>query len=63
MSPEETIRSFCDAVPRRDAKELASFFSADAIYHNIPIDPVTGPEAIEKMLTQFLSARSASSCR
>lgn len=58
MNAQEIVRSFCEAVPRRDPKELAGFFSADAIYHNIPIAPVTGPEEIEKMLGQFLGPAS-----
>jgi limonene-1,2-epoxide hydrolase len=58
MSPEQVVRSFCEAVTRRDVKELSGFFSADAVYHNIPIDPVTGPEAIEKVLAQFLGPAS-----
>jgi len=58
MNAQEIVRSFCEAVPRRDPKELAGFFSADAIYHNIPIAAVTGPEEIEKMLGQFLGPAS-----
>ena len=58
MDPEQIVRSFCAAVPRRDVQELVDFFSDDAVYHNIPIEPVSGPEAIEKMLSQFLGPAS-----
>lgn len=58
MDPEQIVRSFCAAVPRRDVQELVGFFSDDAVYHNIPIEPVSGPEAIEKMLSQFLGPAS-----
>jgi limonene-1,2-epoxide hydrolase len=60
MTPEDVVRSFCKAVERRDVTELAGFFTADAVYHNIPVAPVTGREAIEATLGQFLSP--ASSC-
>jgi len=58
MTPEQIVRRFCDAVPRRDCAELAGFFSDDAIYHNIPVDPVRGTEAIRKLLESFLAPAS-----
>jgi limonene-1,2-epoxide hydrolase len=58
MDAEKIVRDFCLAVPRRDAKELAGYFSDDAVYHNIPIAPVTGPAEIEKVLLQFLGPAS-----
>ena len=60
MNAETVVREFCEAVARRDVKELVGFFTADAVYHNIPIDPVTGPEAIEAMLGQFLGPATTS---
>src|SRR6185369_11484584 len=58
MTPEEIVRSFCKAVERCDPKELASFFTADAVYHNIPIAAVTGRAEIEATLAQFISPGS-----
>lgn len=55
MSPEKVVRDFCAAWTRRDLKELVGFFTADAIYHNIPLAPVTGREAIEATLAQFIT--------
>ncbi|GAG30765.1 unnamed protein product, partial [marine sediment metagenome] len=40
MNPEQIVRDFCNAVPRRDVKALVAFFTPDAVYHNIPIAPV-----------------------
>jgi limonene-1,2-epoxide hydrolase len=60
MTPEQIVRSFCAAAARRDVKELGSYFTADAVYHNIPVAPVTGREAIEATLAQFLGP--ATSC-
>ena len=55
MTPEEVVRKFCQAVARADVQELASFFTEDAVYHNIPIAPVTGRAAIEATLAQFIA--------
>ena len=37
-------------VPSPDAKRLGSYFTDDAVYHNIPLAPISGREAIEKTL-------------
>ncbi len=58
MNPEQIVRDFCNAVPRRDVKALVAFFTPDAVYHNIPIAPVVGHEAIEAVLRQFLDPSS-----
>jgi len=54
MKPIQIVTDFCNAVPRRNVEELVGFFSADAIYHNIPIAPVQGREAIAATLRGFL---------
>jgi limonene-1,2-epoxide hydrolase len=54
MNPIQIVTDFCNAVPRRNVEELVGFFSADAIYHNIPIAPVKGREAIAATLRGFL---------
>jgi limonene-1,2-epoxide hydrolase len=54
MNPTQIVQDFCNAVPRRDVAELLGFFAADAVYHNIPIAPVTGHEAIGATLRGFL---------
>lgn len=58
MDAEKTVREFCNAISRRDAKELSGFFSDDAVYHNIPIAPVTGVAEIEKVLQGFIGPAS-----
>jgi limonene-1,2-epoxide hydrolase len=58
MNAEQTVRSFCGAVPRCKSSELIDFFSADAVYHNIPVEPVRGKEAIQATLAQFLDISS-----
>jgi limonene-1,2-epoxide hydrolase len=34
---------------------LHRFFSNDAVYHNIPMEPVQGREAIEATLADFMT--------
>ena len=54
-SPIEVVRRFCAAWSDNVATaELAAFFTDDAIYHNIPLEPVTGREAIAKTIDSFL---------
>ena len=59
MSPEEIVRNFCNAFARRDITEITGFFSDDAVYHNIPVDPVSGRDGIANVLEQFLAPASA----
>jgi limonene-1,2-epoxide hydrolase len=53
MSPEQIVRDFCAAVRRTDLAEIVGFFAPDAVYHNIPLDPVRGTAEIESTLRQF----------
>jgi limonene-1,2-epoxide hydrolase len=54
MNPTQIVTDFCQAAARRDVEELLGFFSDDAVYHNIPIAPVRGREAIAATLRGFL---------
>src|SRR5437867_1431608 len=46
-SPIELVRRFCAAWSDNDGvAELAALFTDDAIYHNMPLAPVTGRKAI-----------------
>ena len=54
-SPIELVRRFCVAWSDNvEAAELAAFFTADAVYHNIPLAPVTGREAIASTIVSFI---------
>jgi limonene-1,2-epoxide hydrolase len=61
-SPIEVVRRFCAAwSANMGAAELAAFFTEDAVYHNIPQEPVTGRENIATMIASVLRlARPAS---
>jgi len=52
-SPLETVTRFCEAWSRLDLDEIVGFLSDDAVYHNIPLDPVTGSDAIRATITGF----------
>lgn len=52
-TPAETVTAFCAAWETGDLDAIMAFFSDDAVYHNIPVDPLTGPEAIRAMIEMF----------
>lgn len=58
-TPKETIQDFMKAFElawaTRDSVQVASFFSDDAIYHNMPMDPVEGREAIAATVAGFMT--------
>ena len=51
---EKRVREFCAAWSRRSIDELLSFFTDDAVYHNIPMDAVQGKAAIREVLNTFV---------
>ena len=54
-SPIELVRRFCAAwSDNAGVAELAAFFTDDAVYHNIPMAPVTGREAIASTIASFI---------
>jgi limonene-1,2-epoxide hydrolase len=54
-SPIEVVRRFCAAWSDDiGAAELAAFFTDDAVYHNIPLAPVTGRESIANNIASFI---------
>ncbi len=54
-SPIEVVRRFCAAwSDDMGAAELAAFFTEDAVYHNIPLEPVTGRENIARTIASVL---------
>src|SRR5437667_3460067 len=54
-SPIEVVRRFCAAWSDNiGAAELAAFFTEDAVYHNIPLAPVTGRKAIANNIAAFI---------
>ena len=58
-TPSTIVRNFCAAFSRLDADEVMTYFTDDAIYHNMPGPPTEGKEAIRKSITGFVSSWSA----
>lgn len=52
------VMDFIRACDGRDVAGLARFFTPDCIYHNIPMEPVHGPEAAVQVLMEFAKVSS-----
>ena len=52
-TPLELIQTFCDSWSTGDLDEIMSFFADDAVYHNIPVQPVHGSDAIRATIAGF----------
>lgn len=53
-SPDELVTQFCALWSKPDAAAIADSMAEDAVYHNIPMDPVQGREAIRAFIEGFL---------
>lgn len=53
---EQIIRDFIAAWSRLDPQEIASYFSDDGVYYNMPAGPVTGRENVENFIRGFSAA-------
>ena len=51
--PVDVVTRFCAAWADGDLDALMEFFDDDAVYHNIPVDPVTGKDAIRSTIEGF----------
>ena len=52
-TPIETVRRFCAVWSKVNPDEIAEFFTDDAVYHNIPMDPLTGSDTIKSFIAGF----------
>lgn len=52
-TPLELVRRFCDEWSGGDLDAIVAYFTDDAVYHNIPVDPVTGRDAIRETIAGF----------
>ncbi|MEO0412056.1 MAG: limonene-1,2-epoxide hydrolase family protein [Pseudomonadota bacterium] len=50
MTPIETVEMFIDAWNRMAWGRVTEMVSADCVYHNIPMQPVTGPEGVRSVI-------------
>lgn len=55
VSNQQKVMNFIAAWEARDIGKILSLMTPDAFYHNIPMQPVQGREAIRGMLGAFLA--------
>src|ERR1700690_2592859 len=54
--PAALVLEFCEAFGKGAAPtDLVEYFTEDAVYHNIPVEPAVGREAILGLLNMFLT--------
>ena len=51
--PIAVVTDFCAAWSALDIDRLMSFLADDAVYHNIPVEPLVGQDAIRSMIAMF----------
>lgn len=56
---QKIVEQFIEAWARNDIDELMSFFRPDAVYHNIPVEAVSGTEAIRQVISGFAGSATA----
>ncbi len=56
---EKIVANFCDTWKRMNVDEMLSYFTDDAVYHNIPMEPLKGKSEIRKALHQFAGMMKA----
>ena len=49
----KVVTDLIDAFNASDLERIMAQFTTDAVYHNIPVEPVTGLEAIRKVIQGF----------
>jgi len=55
--PTAVVSEFCAAFGNgKTPAELVDYFTEDAVYHNIPVDPAVGHDAILALLNMFMGA-------
>ena len=58
-SPQEIVEAFCASVEALDLDVVVGFLAEDCVYHNIPMDPVVGHDAIRVFLESFTTGLSS----
>ena len=54
MTNTEKVLAFIAAWEARDVEKILAAMAPDAVYHNIPMQPMKGREAIRGFITPFL---------
>lgn len=56
---QRIVRDFIEAWSRLDPEELASYFSEDGCYYNMPTEPVRGRANVEQFIRGFTATWTA----
>lgn len=52
----DVVTEFCGLWATPDIDKIMEYFTEDAVYHNMPMDPATGRDAIREFIIGFLAA-------
>ncbi|MFD4369618.1 nuclear transport factor 2 family protein [Rhodococcus sp. NPDC058521] len=56
MSAGDLVTAFCGEWAKANPDTIAGYFTEDAVYHNIPMEPVVGRDAIRTFVAGFVAA-------
>ncbi len=51
----DLVRRFCATWSTLDIPKILEFFTDDAVYHNMPLQPIQGKDAIKGVIEQFMA--------
>ena len=60
MDADKIVRDFCAAWESADIDAILDAFTGDAVYHNIPMPPCNGIDAIREFISGFLGPTASS---
>ena len=52
---EKLVTDFCTSWSRKNVDEILGYLTDDCFYHNIPMEPCVGKEAIRKFIAPFIA--------
>ena len=55
VDPKQIVRDFCAAWEAMDQPRILDAFTDDAVYHNMPMPPAAGKDAIKALLGLILA--------
>ena len=55
---EKIVNELCKSFESKDLDKIMPFFAEDAVYHNMPIEPVKGTAAIRETIDNYLNMAS-----
>ncbi len=51
---EKVVTDFCKSFERKNIDEIMAYFTDDAVYHNMPMEPAKGKDAIRTTINSYL---------